>query len=150
MQDEIIDAALGRLVWDEDAETYRGAADFPTEKNVALNLVLHNADEVRPREFKSFLAAVRTHFESLRNNDSRYRTRAVETTARVLRKLEKPVEEAKIAGRLRLHTLTMDNAGISVLYYDAGDLLPPKQRFIAVAFDMSGEIHLSKAMRRPE
>ncbi|MGE3809560.1 MAG: hypothetical protein AB7K24_33265 [Gemmataceae bacterium] len=145
MKATLTDKVFGKLEWDEDSETYCGTVKFPPDPAVEFVLVVNNADETSASELKAFLSAARQHFEKLRQDDSAYRKRAALVVSKALKKEGKGVAE-----QLRLQKIQIDNAGITMLYYDTCGLLPVKQRYVGIALDMSGTIHLARVMRNPE
>jgi hypothetical protein len=149
MQKTLKDKVLGNLKWDEDTETYSGKVAFGKRKNVALMLVCNNADEFSASEFKAFVQAAGEQFQELSADDARYRKKAADVAAKVLAKEGKQPAQP-LAAALEIHQVNIDNAGIIVLYYDSAGLLPEKNRYVAVALDMSGDIQLARSMRQPE
>jgi hypothetical protein len=146
MKATLHDPAFGHLAWDEDAESYRGSVEFRPGSAADFTLIVHNAEEVRPREFAAFLAASRTHYQQLRQDDARFRRRAAGVVEKAILKKGASLPDAgSVSDHLRVHTIEMDNAGITVLYYDTAGLVPNKRA--AVAFDMTGEIHLAQLVR---
>jgi hypothetical protein len=133
MKATLDDPVFGPLTWDDETQTYSGSAEFRPGQMVSLEIIVHNADELRPREVAAFLNCAREQWRRLRRDDALFRRHAAGLFLKAWRKASRPaVEAATVEERLTLLTVEIDNAGITLLRYGAHALWPRKRFTVAI------------------